>query len=356
MMRLDILLEGTTRGDAITDQALAQRDWLRASGVQSDLFAQHIHPSVADDVRPFAQFRGTKRPVIYHHSIDSAVGASLIKRAQPLILVYHNVTPAHFFKGIDPFWEEKMVLGRAQLVALHPHVQLAFADSSVNADELRELGFASPIVLPIHVEMAEDIAVNPTLAQRLDGEDAILFIGRFAPNKRQADLVKLFYHLRRVRPTARLYLVGDPWTVGYDRWTDNLTRELDLHHAITQTGKVSTTDLHTYLRHCKLYISMSEHEGFGKPLIESMLAGLPIMAYAEPGVSSTLGETGIQFKEKRYAELAELVDLILADQSLRERIAARQRSRVTQFMAQNVRALFLATLRSAEIIKGAAGE
>lgn len=348
-MRLDILLEGTTRGDAITDQALAQRDWLRTAGVQSDLFARYIHPSAADAVRPFAQFRGAKRPVIYHHSIDSEVGETLIQRAQPLILVYHNVTPAHFFKGIDPFWEEKMVKGRKQLVALRPHVRLAFADSSVNAAELRELGFASPVVLPIHVEKWARVEVNRALAEKLDREDAVLFIGRFAPNKRQADLVKLFYHLRRVRPSAHLYLVGDPWTVGYDRWTETLIRELDLRDTVTLTGKVATTDLHTYLRHSKLYLSMSEHEGFGKPLIESMLAGLPILAFAEPGVSSTLGDAGVQFTEKRYPELAELVDLLLNDESLRARIVARQSMRVERFMAENVRRLFLNTLRSANI-------
>lgn len=349
-MRLDILLEGTTRGDAITDQALAQRDWLRTSGVQSDLFARYIHPSVADDVRPFAQFRGGKRPVIYHHSIDSEVGAALIKRNQPLILVYHNITPAHFFKGIDPFWEEKMVNGRKQIASLLPHVTLAFADSSVNAAELVEIGFTPPIVLPIHVEKTDNVELNQTLAQKLDGEDAVLFIGRFAPNKRQADLVKLFYHLKRVRPSARLYLVGDPWTVGYDRWTDNLTHEFDLRDIITQTGKVSTQDLQTYLHYCKLYLSMSEHEGFGKPLIESMVAGLPILAFAEPGVSNTLGDAGVQFTEKRYPELAELVDLILSDESLRERISGQQKERVTRFMAENVRALFLDTLRSADLL------
>ncbi len=349
-MQLDILLEGTTRGDAITDQALAQRDWLRANGVQSDLLARYIHPSAANDVRPFAQFRGAKRPVIYHHSIDSEVGAALIQRAQPLILVYHNVTPAHFFKGIDPVWEMRMVKGRKQLAALRPHVRLAFADSAVNAAELRELGFVAPVVLPIHVEKTPDIEINHLLAEKLKRQDAVLFIGRFAPNKRQADLVKLFYHLRRVRPAAHLYLVGDPWTVGYARWTETLTHELNLHDSVTQTGKVSNQDLQTYLRYSKLYISMSEHEGFGKPLIESMLAGLPILAFAEPGVSDTLGDAGIQFSEKRYPELAELVDLLLSDKSLREGIAARQLVRVEKFTAKNVRTLFLNTLRSANFL------
>ena len=54
------------------------------------------------------------------------------------------------------------------------------------------------------------------------------------------------------------------------------------------TDHVTHEAMLTYFRMADLYISMSEHEGFGKPLIESMLLNQPILAYAATSVPGTL--------------------------------------------------------------------
>jgi glycosyltransferase involved in cell wall biosynthesis len=82
---------------------------------------------------------------------------------------------------------------------------------------------------------------------------------------------------------------------------------------------------------------MSEHEGFGKPLIESMYFGLPVLAYAAAGVPETLGGAGVLIRKKDYEALAELVDIIVKDEALRNRIVARERERVKEFLEPSVR-------------------
>jgi glycosyltransferase involved in cell wall biosynthesis len=93
----------------------------------------------------------------------------------------------------------------------------------------------------------------------------------------------------------------------------------------------------TYYRLADIYVSMSEHEGFGKPLIESMYFGIPVLAYAAAGVPETMGGAGVLFREKDYEALAELVDIIVKDETIRDRIVARERERVKEFLEPSVR-------------------
>ncbi len=82
---------------------------------------------------------------------------------------------------------------------------------------------------------------------------------------------------------------------------------------------------------------MSEHEGFGKPLIESMYLNLPILAYRSTAVPYTLGDAGILFKDKHYEALAELTDLLIKDTNLRTRLIQKQQERVQQFLEPQVK-------------------
>jgi glycosyltransferase involved in cell wall biosynthesis len=86
---------------------------------------------------------------------------------------------------------------------------------------------------------------------------------------------------------------------------------------------------------------MSEHEGVGLPLIESMWMGLPVLAYASSGVPGTLGDAGVLFHEQDFPTLAELVSMLLDEDDLRARLIAGQRRRVEAFRAHHVRQRFL---------------
>jgi glycosyltransferase involved in cell wall biosynthesis len=176
------------------------------------------------------------------------------------------------------------------------------------------------------------------LIARLGGQGPLLlFVGRLVPNKRQDDLIKLLYFYRRITPTARLLLVGDPWVPEYANWLRALAADLKLGEAVLIRGHVSQPELVTYYRLASLYVSMSEHEGFGKPLLESMHLGLPVLAYAAAAVPGTLGGAGWLFRHKHFESLAEVVHLLVNDVVLRQRLVTRQAARAQQFLEPNVR-------------------
>lgn len=341
-------LTGATMGDAITSHALVIRRWLEEAGYASDIYAQYVNDSVRPPVRPLSAYRRSRREryALYHHSIGSDVPQFLQQHGPRLILVHHNVTPARFFDRLDPAWAQRSTLGLQQLRLLRKSTDLALAVSGFNEQDLHAAGYETTGVLPLTLSQEEyDLPDNEALAEKLGNSGpSLLFVGRLAPNKKQEDLVKLLYCYHRLQPGAQLTLVGDRWDVGYDRWIERLSAELGLADNVTLTGKVSQQDLVTAYRHADLYVSMSEHEGFGKPLIESMYLGLPVLAYAATGIPSTLGNAGVLFHEKRFERLAELVDILVKEEALRRRLIDRQRKRAADFLEPQVRQRFHAYL------------
>jgi L-malate glycosyltransferase len=349
------VIVGTAPGDAITAQAFAIRSWLHELGFHSEIFAKYIHQALESEVRPFVTYRPARAEsfLIFHHSIGSSLVEEVAQLPLPLILVYHNITPAEFFADVDPVWKQRMLLGRQQLQRLQASTHLGLADSFYNEEELRASGYQETGVLPIVVEESEyNLPNNEGLVARYrDGGPNLLFVGKVAPHKKQEDLIKLLYYYRRIQPGARLLLVGDKWLPGYDEWLADLIANLGLQQSVVLTGRVSQQDMVTYYRIADLYVSMSEHEGFGKPLIESMYLGLPILAYASAAVPLTVGRTGLLFHQKNFEVLAELVDIVMCDPGLRARIIERQRQRVQMYLASEVRQTFLSYLAQLSLVE-----
>jgi glycosyltransferase involved in cell wall biosynthesis len=82
---------------------------------------------------------------------------------------------------------------------------------------------------------------------------------------------------------------------------------------------------------------MSEHEGFAVPLLEAMLADVPVMAYASTAVPDTLNGAGVQFAPKDMELAAELLVDLAYDDTLRAQIIAGQRRRVAEFGDARIR-------------------
>jgi glycosyltransferase involved in cell wall biosynthesis len=178
---------------------------------------------------------------------------------------------------------------------------------------------------------------------RAAGGAHLLFVGRVVPNKRLEDVILTFYYFkRRVDPQAHLHLVGSHHQMEpYRAYLQALVARLNLPDVHFE-GHVRTAELVAFYRGADMFLCMSEHEGFGVPLIESMYYGLPVVAYAAAAVPETMGEAGILVEKKDFAGIAELLGLLLADSAWRKRLVRRQREWVRRFSPETV----AATLRN----------
>ena len=82
---------------------------------------------------------------------------------------------------------------------------------------------------------------------------------------------------------------------------------------------------------------MSEHEGFGVPLLEAMHFGVPVVARKAAAVPETLGGAGLLLTARNDAATAELIALLDEDRDLRKQIVSRQRERLQAFLPDRIR-------------------
>jgi glycosyltransferase involved in cell wall biosynthesis len=115
-----------------------------------------------------------------------------------------------------------------------------------------------------------------------------------------------------------------------------LVEELALTNVLF-AGHVNAAQLAACYHSASVYLSMSEHEGFGVPLLECMHFGVPIVAFKAAAVPETLGDAGVLVTAKDHAATAELIALLADDEALRDRVLAGQQARLGAFMPDRVR-------------------
>jgi glycosyltransferase involved in cell wall biosynthesis len=95
-------------------------------------------------------------------------------------------------------------------------------------------------------------------------------------------------------------------------------------------GRVSPQELVAYYHSSDVFLAMSEHEGFGIPWLEAMYLGLPVLTYAAAALGETVAGGGLLFAEKRWEEIAALLDVVMRDDGARARLAEAGRRRVSE--------------------------
>jgi glycosyltransferase involved in cell wall biosynthesis len=332
------------KGDAVGDSARRVRDLFRQLGHQSDIFALTIDEELRGDVRDFSDPAARLGALtIFHFALPSPMTEAFAQLPRGRVLQYHNITPAHFFAPYEPQIFRLLALGRQELQTLAGRTDIALGDSEYNRRELESMGFQRTGVFPIAVdaERIRSAPRQPALESILsDGLVNFLFVGRIVPNKRIEDHIKLAEHYKRYVDTEyRFIFVGK--TDGVPRYYNTIRALLAEYQMPSDrfwfTGAVPEDDLATFYRYARVYISLSEHEGFCVPLLEAMAADVPVLAYGSTAVPDTLGGAGVCFTPKDLEVAAELLGELTYNDDLRKRVIAGQRRRLEDFGDARIR-------------------
>lgn len=311
--------------DAVTNQMRFLRLALKEIGISGEIFSRDIKPRGWSEIRRFSpNTMWDCDLLLVHHSQGSPLLHEVLRIEVPKALIYHNITPAHFFAH-DPYIQSLCRSGRHQLLRVRPEMVAAFVDSRFNGWELEELGYARPEVLPLFALEGEPPPPREKRAPR-----RLLFVGKITPHKNQALLVKTLFYLKGIWKTkASLTLVGGEDPI-YGRYVRGLAKALGLEENVTFAGKLDEDGLREEYRKADAFVSVSLHEGFGIPLVEAMRAGVPVFALPCAAVPETLGNAGVQLLSRKPQRIAETIAAVLADERATEAVAESQRTRVQE--------------------------
>jgi glycosyltransferase involved in cell wall biosynthesis len=171
------------------------------------------------------------------------------------------------------------------------------------------------IDLELYAATDEERSVHPS----------ILFVGDMGSQKRGGFLLDVFRkEVRRCIPDAEL------WLVYRDSFPGSGQGE-----GIHWLGPVEPARLASWYRRAWVFCLPSSYEGFGRPYVEAMAAGTPVVATPNPGADEVLdhGRYGALVADDRLGQA--LIDL-LQDAGLRRDYAERGRVRAQEYAWERV--------------------
>jgi len=320
--------------DAVGNEVLAIRNTLRNKGYNSEIFVETVHPEMAHECQSYFSLpeKLVADILIYHHAGGSKLVNEILNSDAKIIVIYHNLTPEKYFKDVNDGAVKSIQLGRKQLGTMIK-VNLAVAHSNYSAQDLKNEGFSNIITLPYLIDFSSYTEKpNQELTNKFKNSVNFLFVGRHVPHKKIEDILKIFaYYNTCINSNSNLILVGNySGAEQYYKWLHYLVNEAALEK-IHFFSKLDKKDLASFYNLSSVYISMSEHEGFGVPLVESMYFDIPIIAYNAAAIPETLGKAGVLTNNKNPEDIAEVIDLIINDNNIRKKIIQNQRERLKNF-------------------------
>lgn len=354
-MKIIQILPSYAYGDAIGNDTLAIRKILSGMGLEECVYTQAVDEKMPQDGVHIIQEEWVEPDeddiIIYHMAVAWKYLHYVLDAGCRKIAIYHNITPASFYEDYSSLAYGACAYGILEVQSMKDTFDYCLADSEFNRQDLISYGYTCPIdVLPILIPFS-DYQAKPGHAvisryQRSEGAN-LVFVGRVVPNKKHEDLLAAFsLYQKYYDKNAKLFLVGsynkaDPYYIRLKEYE----KKLGVQNVVF-TGHISFRDILAYYTIADVFLCMSEHEGFCVPLVEAMLFETPVIAYDSCAVGGTLGNGGILFEKKDFLEVAGLIDRVVRDKSLQEKILAGQKEQLKKFEYEKVKEQFIQYLRS----------
>lgn len=334
-----------TLGDGVSGGVLLTDGLLRELGFSSRIVARQIDPLLSGRVQSVETLDPAPGDLLlYHHSIGHRDHDRLMALPCRRVMVYHNITPSHFFAS-TPHLARACDWGREQLISAAPFFDAAYADSDYNVRELARCGYPSPRTLTLLLDTSAPLPPAAPVPS-FDGRTVILFVGRIVTNKAQHRLVDALYELKRGGfDDLLLVIAGGTSDPGYDRYLRRRIALLGLENDVLLTGKIPDAELSALYARADLYLSLSLHEGFGIPLVEAMRHNVPVLGYAVTAVGENLPPQGRLLRSSPDA-VAEAVRELFSDPARRASLLRSQRSRLGRYARSSLLASLEAFLGS----------
>jgi glycosyltransferase involved in cell wall biosynthesis len=198
------------------------------------------------------------------------------------------------------------------------------------------LGVAGPAVSP-----APEPVVRDTL--KLGDRAVLLCTSGRLPHKNVSGLLDAMPRLHSPRPV--LVVTGYP--TSHDAALLMTANELGVSDDVRLTGWLDPPMLEGLYAIASACVVASLDEGFGQPLLEAMIRGVPVAHSGGGALAEVAGDAGLRFAPHNPADIAARLDAILTDARLRAQLVKAGLARAAAFPWDATAQLTVAAYRRA---------
>ena len=166
------------------------------------------------------------------------------------------------------------------------------------------------------------------------GKPYFLYVGAIHPRKNVARLINAFDALKsNVQSDIQLVLAGaTSWKA---QEVSDAIQKAKHSNEVHQVGYVEAGELPGLIGSALAMCYVSLYEGFGMPVLEAMACGVPVIVSCETSsgaaLSEVAGDAALQVDPNATDEIAEAMQRIIEDESLRSNLAQRGLDRAQSF-------------------------
>jgi glycosyltransferase involved in cell wall biosynthesis len=226
--------------------------------------------------RTLTRLWSANRPDIVHVVTEGPLGWSAVSAAHRLGVAVTSDFHTHFEQYSEHYgigWMRRPIA--AYLRRLHRRTAATFVPTRALARDLGRHGYHGVEVIGrgVDTELFSPERRCPSLRAQWGVDDqgvAVLYVGRIAPEKNLALLLRAFAAIARDRPAAKLVLVGDgPSLTGLRR----------SHPEHVYAGMRTGQDLARHYACGDIFLFPSLTETFGNVTLEALASGLAVVAF-----------------------------------------------------------------------------
>jgi len=159
----------------------------------------------------------------------------------------------------------------------------------------------------------------------------ILFVGAIEQRKNVLGLVRALAHAKTDMP---LVIVGDGNTKNKKELINTIDA-LKLTSRVLIRSNILSIDLPAVYQSAALFAFPSFYEGFGIPIIEAQFSEIPVITSQGSCFPETAGPGAIYINPHHHEDLADAIDKVFDDESLRRNLIHEGRKHVEKFHRSN---------------------
>jgi glycosyltransferase involved in cell wall biosynthesis len=203
-------------------------------------------------------------------------------------------------------------------------------------------------VVPLAARVPPDLAATPEpeLRARLELGDRPLVLSLLAKRPHK-NLPRLFRALEALEPERRPALVVPGYPTPHEDELRLLAGELGIGDLVRMPPWLPAADLERLYRMAACVVVPSLYEGFGLPVLEAMVRGVPVACARRASLPEVAGDAALLFDPEDVEAIRAAIERLLTDAELAGRLRAAGRERAARFSWERTAELTVASYHRA---------
>lgn len=225
--------------------------------------------------------------------------------------------------GISRFWSQHIRVPRAILSANVVH-----AISKFTASQLERFSLVGDKIVTAYqgADVPEDIAQD-RLPDELAAQNYLVMVGTIEPRKNIEAAIEAFKLVTDKHEHDKFVIIGKK---GWG--TDKVMKVIEnAGESVRYLGYVDDATKFAIIKNARGLVMTSCEEGFGRPLVEAMRLGVPVMASATSGMKEVAEDAGIMVFVDNKQKIAHGMERLLYHDELRGKLINLGHERVKRF-------------------------